>query len=221
MAKKQSKEQVREARHARAQEDHEARQKANAPVQKARDIRNTAMRKDAQDRRQAEVDLMTEAEGKDEKRKAEKPHLLDGKPGSGAGLKPGDMFAPKSNPGAAARVPMQPLQPESLQSHGKGILFDKDLDNPPYDAGDPELVDEGPSGSGSPSNAHAHSRSIDKKAEREKAEKATARSKQLDPDNPTRAVGGRKDATASPDPIGSRRSSKNDLAGGSNSGTDA
>lgn len=138
--------------------------------------------------------------------------FLDGKPGSGAGLKPGSRFAPASNPGAAARVPNQPLQPESLQSHGKGILHDKDLDNGAYTGGvDPAEVDAGPSGS--------HPDVVDKEAERTKADRATARSKQLDPDNPTRAYKG-KDATASPKPIGTHHTGKNSVAGGSNSGLD-
>lgn len=136
----------------------------------------------------------------------------DGKPGSGAGLKPGDWHAPRSNPGAAARVPSQPLQPESLQSHGLGLLHDKDLDNPPFDTDDPEAVDEGPSGT---------SPVMDKEAERKKADKASGRFKQLDPDNPTIGAGGRKDATASPNPIGSRTASKADVAGGSNPGIDS
>lgn len=206
--KKASKEQTRAARSARAQETAEAATKRSEPARKARDVRNESLREEVKKKRLAEIDLAAEDESK--ARKAEKPVLLDGKPGSGAGLKPGDLFAPRSNPGAAARVPNQPLQPESLQSHGKGLLFDKDLDNPPYDTGDPEETDAGPSGS--------VEGPVDKKAERQKADKATVRSKQSDPDNPAIGRGGKKDATASPNPIGSRPGSKNALAGGSNPG---
>jgi hypothetical protein len=232
MAKKQSKEQVRETRVKRTADADEKRAAADAPVRRARQIRNDHMKDEIKKSRERLVDRFAAQEDEDEKgfetddkgkvKGGGKKSLTlhDGKPGSGAGLKPGDWHAPASNPGAAARVPSQPLQPESLQSHGKGILYDKDLDNPPYDSGDPALVDEGPSGSGSPSNAHAHSRSIDKAAERKKAEKATPRSKQADPDNPAIGRGGKKDATASPNPIGSRHASKNAVAGGSNSGID-
>ena len=57
-------------------------------------------------------------------------------------------------------------------------------------------------------------------AERKKADRATSRSKQSDPDNPTLGAGGRADATASPNPIGSHHGSKNAVAGGSNPGID-
>lgn len=224
MAKKQSKEAVKEARGKRAHEEGERAHKASEPAREARDIRNESIKEEAKARRMAQIDLMAEEEESGRKRISAgqgKVTLHDGKPGSGAGLRPGQLHAPKSNPGAAAAVPNQPLQPESLQSHGLGILYDKDLDNPPYDVGDPEATDEGPSGSGSASNAHAHSRTIDKQLERKKAEKATPRSKQLDPDNPAIGRGGKKDATASPEPIGTRNGSKNAQAGGSNPGTDA
>ena len=211
MAKKVSKEQTREERSKRSQRSTEEAAKKNKPAESARKVRNDYNRKEAEERHQREVDIMADAADADAKvKKAEKPTLV-GRPGSGAGLKPGDVFAPSSNPGAAARVPSQPLQPESLQSHGKGILYDKDLDNPPYDTGDPEATDEGPSGS-TPEQA-------DKEAERKKAEKATPRSKQLDPDNPARGRSGR-DATASPRPIGRHAKSRADVAGGSNSGVD-
>lgn len=208
-----------------------ARAAADTPVRKARAVRNDHMKDVTKKARERQVDRFaaeeedapgfeTDEKGKVKGSNKKSLTLHDGKPGSGAGLKPGDWHAPASNPGAAAQVPSQPLQPESLQSHGKGILYDKDLDNPPYDSGDPQLVDEGPSGSGSPSNAHAHSRSIDKTAEQHKAAKATPRSKQADPDNPAIGRGGKKDATASPNPIGSAHASKNSVAGGSNSGID-
>lgn len=211
MAKRKSKEEVRQTRAARASADHEERAEASAPVRKAREIRKEAIDKATKEGREKQVDLM--AEEKDDKKEKEKVTLHDGKPGSGAGLRPGMLHAPKSNPGAAARVPSQPLQPESLQSHGLGILYDKDLDNPPYDTGDPLETDEGPSGS--------NPGVVDKDAERKKAEKASPRFKQVDPDNPTIGAGGRKDATASPNPIGSRTKSKNSVAGGSNSGIDS
>lgn len=213
MAKRSTKEETRSARAKRTSADTDEAEKNNAPARKARDIRNEALREEIKAQRLAAVDLAADEEDeKSSKRGAGKPHLLDGKPGSGAGLKPGDLFAPKSNPGAAARVPMQPLQPESLQSHGKGILFDKDLDNPPYDTGDPEETDAAPAGS--------VEGVVDKDAERKKAEKATPHSKQSDPDNPAVGARGKKDATASPNPIGSRHASKNSVAGGSNSGID-
>lgn len=211
MAKK-SKEEARSARAKRSAAANEDAAKKSAPARKARDIRNSHRQEQVKSARERQIDLAAKAE-EDDTKKASKPHLLDGKPGSGAGLKPGDWFAPKSNPGAAAQVPNQPLQPESLQSHGKGIVYDKDLDNPPYDVGDPEETDAGPSG--------AVEGPIDKAAERKKAEKATARFKQSDPDNPTIGARGRKDATASPAPIGTRNASKNAVAGGSNSGIDA
>lgn len=211
MAKKLSKEQVRETRETRSQERAAEATKANAPARQAVEVRNDALKEHIRTSREEELDAVVE----DDKRRAgpqdKKPFLLDGKPGSGAGLKPGDLFAPKSNPGAAARVPMQPLQPESLQSHGLGILYDKDLDNPPYNTGDPLVTDEGPSGVMDEEQS---------KAEAKKAEKATSRSKTLDPDNPTIDGRGRGDATASPNPIGSSQRSKNAVAGGSNSGID-
>jgi len=213
MAKKASKETVAEARSKRTRATAEEETKRSAPARKARDIRNQHLKDQVKQERERQVDLAVEDDERGAKAKGSaKATLLDGKPGSGAGLKPGDWFAPKSNPGAAARVPSQPLQPESMQSHGKGILYDKDLDNPPYDTGDPEETDEGPSGS----VGHV----VDKDAERKKAEKATARFKQSDPDNPAIGARGKKDATASPNPIGSRHSSKNAVAGGSNSGID-
>jgi hypothetical protein len=211
MAKAKTKEAVTQARAARSHDEHEARKKANAPVEKAREVRKAHIDEATKAERQKQVDLLAEDDKADKKDK-EKVTLHDGKPGSGAGLRPGQLHAPKSNPGAAARVPSQPLQPESLQSHGLGILYDKDLDNPPYDTGDPLETDEGPSGS--------NPGVVDKDAERKKAEKASPRFKQQDPDNPAIGAGGRKDATASPDPIGSRTKSKNSVAGGSNSGID-
>lgn len=211
MAKKKSKEEVREARSNRSQADAAEQAKRSAPARKARDIRNTHLKESIKADRERQIDLAADRD-EQETKKASKPTVLDGKPGSGAGLKPGDWFAPKSNPGAAAQVLSQPLQPESLQSHGKGILYDKDIDNPPYDTGDPEETDEGPSGS----QGHV----VDKDAERKKAEKATPRFKQADPDNPAVGARGKKDATASPNAIGSRHSSKNAVAGGSNSGID-
>lgn len=213
MAKKPSKEQVRETRAARAQEASDKAQKASAPARKARDIRNDTRKEEIKKERQKQIDLAAEEEESAKPKTARAVTLLDGKPGSGSGLKPGDHFAPKSNPGAAARVPTQPLQPESLQSHGKGILHDKDIDNPPYDTGDPEETDASPAGS--------VEGPVDKKAEREKAEKATPKFKQNDPDNPAIGARGKKDATASPNPIGTRHTSKNARAGGSNSGIDA
>jgi hypothetical protein len=69
--------------------------------------------------------------------------------------KPGDIIVPRSNPGAAARIPAKPLQPESMQSHGEGIIHDKDTVNPPYNVENAEEVDEGPSGSGSAENLPA------------------------------------------------------------------
>lgn len=196
-------------RAARSQEESAAQQKKNAPARKARDIRNQALRDSEKQRRDEMLDAHVAEDAK--AKKAEKPTLLDGKPGSGAGLKPGDLFAPKSNPGAAARVPMQPLSPDSKQSHGKGILYDKDLDNGAFAEGDPEAIDAAPSGS----NPDV----VDKDAEVKKAEKATARSRMTDPDNPTTGYKGG-DATASPNPIGTHRRSKSDIAGGSNSGSD-
>lgn len=119
-------------------------------------------------------------------------------------IAPGTLVAPASNPGAAARVPARPLQPESLQSHGKGIISDKDTTNPPYNSKDPLHVDAGPSGSGSETNTSGGD--VDKGAEREKAERQTSHDRATDPDNPTQGgeTGG-KDATASPRPIGSNR----------------
>jgi hypothetical protein len=181
----------------------------DAPVHKARAARKEALDADTKARREKMIDQYASKEDDGDN---ESITTHDGKPGSGAGLKPGMLHAPASNPGAAARVPSQPLQPESLQSHGHGILFDKDLDNPPYDAADPAEVDAAPSGS----NPEA----VDKEAEVEKAEAASPAFKQHDPDNPTWGAGGRKDATASPNPIGSRTRSKNNVAGGSNSGID-
>ena len=211
MAKRATKEQTKSDRAARASADNEEAAKKNAPARKARDIRNETVREQVKKSRLAAVEAAAAEDEADSKKKGTaKVHLHDGKPGSGAGLKPGDLHAPKSNPGAAAPVPSQPLQPESLQSHGKGILYDKDLDNPPYDVGDPAETDASPAGS-------VEGR-VDKKAERQKAEKATARSKQADPDNPAIGARGKKDATASPNPIGSSASSKNAVAGGSNPG---
>jgi hypothetical protein len=202
-------EEARETRSARAQEEHEEAVERSAPAREARQVRNDALREQMNAARQRELDAAAQAEEEEDEKDVA---LLDEKPGSGSGLKPGDYFAPTSNPGAAARVPVQPLQPESLQSHGKGIVFDKDLDNPPYGTDDPEAVDAGPSGS--------NPRFVDKEAEVEKAEKATSRYKTSDPDNPAIGRGGKKDATASPNPIGSHRASKNAVAGGSNSGVD-
>lgn len=219
MAKRKSKEQVAEDRSKRQQAQVKEEYEASAPVREARQVRNDYVREQAKQRSLAALDQSVN-EADPEFKKSQKPHLLESaKPGSGAGLKPGDWFAPKSNPGAAARVPSQPLQPETLQSHGKGIIFDKDLDNPPYDAGDPVETDEAPSGTGSRTNARSQDRGVDKEAEREKAEKATPRSKMTDPD--VRARGRRgKDATASPEPIGSHAHSRTDVPGGSNSGVD-
>ena len=199
------------ARAARGQEEIENAADAQEASAEARSIRDEARKGD-------EADPLEEARRiRDEEEEAEakqpKPKLLDAKkPGSGAGLKPGDLFAPASNPGAAARVPSQPLQPESMQSHGKGIVFDKDLDNGAYAGQDPYEVDAAPSGS--------NPRTVNKALEVEKANTMTARAKTLDPDNP--AVGARgKDATASPNPIGTRSRSRADVAGGSNSGSQA
>jgi hypothetical protein len=188
-----SKTQAQAERAERSKENSAKAHKANEPMKKAREVRKETL----------------DAQAKEEPKKAEKPHMLDGKPGSGSGLKPGDLFAPKSNPGAAARVPSQPLQPESLQSHGLGILYDKDLDNPPFDTGDPEVTDRGPFGI-------KDEEATDEEAR--KAENATSRSKQHDPDNPAIGARGLKDATASPNRIGSK-SRKSDTAGGSNSGS--
>jgi hypothetical protein len=207
MAKKASKEQVREARAKRAADHADDTAEATATIEKARADRDEALTDEEDARREEELKAAEEDEDADE---AQQVTLHDGKPGSGAGLKPGDWHAPASNPGAAARVPTQPLQPESLQSHGKGILHDKDLDNGAFaSGGDPSVVDQGPFGT------------VGEEAtlrEAEKADKATARFKQRDPDNPTIGGGGRKDATASPNPIGSSRRSKNAVPGGSNSG---
>lgn len=207
MAKKNS-EDVKAERSKRAQDETEHREEAQEKVREARQIRREAQDEQVKAARDRQIDLAEAAEDDDEDRP--KPKMLDGKPGSGSGLKPGDWFAPKSNPGAAAQVPTRPLQPESLQSHGKGIIYDKDLDNPPYGDDDPEAVDASPSGS-RPS-------AVDKDAELKKANKATSRFKQNDPDNPT--VGARgKDATASPNPIGSGTGRR--PAGGSDSGDEA
>jgi len=181
MAKAKTKEAVTQARAARSHDEHEARKKANAPVEKAREVRKAHIDEATKAERQKQVDLLAEDDKADKKDK-EKVTLHDGKPGSGAGLRPGQLHAPKSNPGAAARVPSQPLQPEGPSGSNPGV--------------------------------------VDKDAERKKAEKASPRFKQNDPDNPTIGAGGRKDATASPDPIGSRTKSKNSVAGGSNSGID-
>ena len=205
---RKTKEEITKAKAERSANETRTAKERNKPLEEARETRAARREEQVQEERQRQVDKAAEEDEADA-RQSKKPTMLDGKPGAGSGLKPGDMFAPKSNPGAAARVPDQPLQPESLQSHGKGIIYDKDLDNPPYGAGDPEAVDEGPSGSLTTEQ---------KKAERDKAEKATSRFKQHDPDNPTMGAGGRKDATASPSPIGSRPT-KSDRAGGSNSGT--
>lgn len=196
-----------------AQEKQRAKQeKAAEPIRKARQVRDEALneqKKEETDRALKAAEAMEKADAE----KQPKPKLLDGKPGSGAGLKPGDWFAPKSNPGAAAQVPSQPLQPESLQSHGKGILYDKDLDNGAFAANvDPEVVDAGPFGLTDEDQTEA---------ERDKAERATSRFKQVDPDNPTMGAGGRRDATGSPRPMGSHRTSKNAVPGGSNSGHEA
>lgn len=199
---------------AEEQDDTDTDDEDETPGDEARSVRDE-VREDRKKARKAELDEQVEKLEKELEENVPDEGdvtLHDGKPGSGAGLKPGDWHAPKSNPGAAARVPSQPLQPESLQSHGLGILHDKDLDNPPYDVDDPEAVDESPSGTPPV---------VDKKAERKKAEKASAKFKQLDPDNPTIGGGGRKDATASPNRIGSRTASKADVAGGSNSGIDS
>lgn len=201
---------TRASRANRAQEEGEAAAEASEPARRARDIRNDALKEQEKERRQAVLDQANESE--ERSKKAAKPHLLDGKPGSGAGLRPGDFFAPKTNPGAAAMVPTQPLSPDSLQSHGKGILYDKDLDNGAFAAAaDPADIDAAPFGS----NPDV----VDKDAEVEKAEKATPKSRMADPDNPTIGYKGA-DATASPNPIGTRRRSKSDISGGSNSGSD-
>lgn len=211
MAKQKHKSDVTAARHERAKAVGDELNEKSAPARQARDERNEALQKQQLEQREKEIDLAEKEDEGSSKRKLEKPTLLDGKPGSGSGLKPGDWFAPKSNPGAAARVPMQALQPESLQSHGKGILGDKDLDNPPYDTGDPAEVDASPAGS--------RPEMVDKEAETKKADRATADFKTKDPDNPTVGAGGKKDATASPEPIGSRSRSKTNVSGGSNSGS--
>lgn len=227
MAKKTS-EQVHEDRTTRSQQAAADRHERNAPAREAREVRNQALRDQEVEKRRRQIDLTakeeevdgafeTDEKGKVTGKSKKELTLHDGKPGSGAGLKPGDWHAPASNPGAAARVPTQPLQPETLQSHNLGILYDKDIDNPPYDTGNPLETDAAPSGSGSPSNTGT-GRGVDKKAEREKAEKISAKGKQSDPDNPAIGAGGRKDATASPNPIGSHRISKSHVSGGSNSG---
>jgi hypothetical protein len=203
-----SKTQAQAERAERSKENSAKAHKANEPMKKAREVRKETLDAQAKEEREAEINRGVEDE-KAQPKKAEKPHMLDGKPGSGSGLKPGDLFAPKSNPGAAARVPSQPLQPESLQSHGLGILYDKDLDNPPFDTGDPEVTDRGPFGI-------KDEEATDEEAR--KAENATSRSKQHDPDNPAIGARGLKDATASPNRIGSK-SRKSDTAGGSNSGS--
>lgn len=208
-AKAKQKVDVTTARAERAKEIGDKAEKEAAPARSARETRNEYLRKEQEESRQAAIDEAADAE-ESSKKKANKVHLLDGKPGSGSGLKPGDLFAPKSNPGAAAAVPSQPLQPESMQSHGKGILYDKDIDNPPYDTGDPLVTDEGPSGTRGEEAT---------RAEAKKAEKASSKFKTQDPDNPTIGVGGKGDATASPLPIGSRNRSKTDRPGGSNSGS--
>lgn len=220
MAKSKSEEEVKDARAKRNAESQKALKRQNEGATSARDVlkahRGEVKQKELEDQiAKAEA----ESEAKEKTKKSEKVHLLDStKVASGAGLKPGDLFAPKSNPGAAARVPSQPLQPESMQSHGKGILFDKDLDNPPYNEGDPEYVDQGPSGSGSPTN-DIFSRGVDKEAEQRKAESLSSEGRQYDPDNTTVAAGGKKDPTASPHPIGTGAGSKTNTPGGSNSGS--
>jgi hypothetical protein len=168
--------------------------------------------------RQAETEaiqhqIAVEAQEAEEDPKRRKVHLHEGQgaPTEGVGLKPGDWHAPASNPGAAARVPDQPLQPESMQSHGKGILFDKDLSNPPYDTGDPLATDASPAGSRSPSNTGVGG-GVDKETERKRLD-SPARAKELDPDNPTQ------DATASPNPAGTTHSSHANRPGGSNPGS--
>lgn len=214
MAERKSAEQVKDDRATRSQKNSEAAHKQNEPAVKAREDRDKAVREVAEEEREARL---AAAEEETEAEEPKKVHKLTGKPGSGAGLRPGDWIAPSSNPGAAARIPTQPLQPEALQSHGKGILHDKDLDNPPYDLGDPVVTDEGPSGSGSPSNL-SHARTVDKAAERKKAESLSPRGRSLDPDNSTVGAGGVGDATASPKPIGTRGGKKNSRSGGSNPG---
>lgn len=207
-----SKEDITESRAERAEARNEELREQNKPSVEARQVlADHASEKQADENKRA-MKRVEDEQAEAEKGKKGKVHTL-GKPGSGAGLKPGDWFAPSSNPGAAAQVPDQPLQPESLQSHGKGIIFDKDLSNPPYDTGDPLETDAGPSGT------HSHS-TVDKDAERKKADKATSRSRMSDPDNPTDHARGKKDATASPNPIGTTGGKKNSRAGGSNSGTE-
>lgn len=218
MAKKNRKsaEQVKEERATRAQERSETAHEANQPAVEARDIRDAAITE------QQEAEFEEQVKRAEESNKAtasdKKKATVLSKPGSAAGLKPGDLIAPSSNPGAAARIPDQPLQPESLQSHGFGILYDKDLDNPPYNEGDPAETDRSPSGSGSPSNL-GHARHVNKDAEVKKAESLSSAGRMLDPDNPSFTGAGTKDATASPRPIGTHRAGKNNRAGGSNSGS--
>ena len=211
MANIKSPSDVKEERAERARAAAEKRAKDNEKVVEARKTRKEHLAEVSKKESQRVVAAAEkDAEAIEEEKAGAKVHELSGKPGSGAGLKPGDWFAPASNPGAAARVPSQPLQPESLQSHGKGIIYDKDLENPPYDAGDPMEVDAPPSGI---------LPSIDKAAEVEKQEKMSSRAKLADPDNPTVMAGGKPDATASPNPIGSRGQRKADTPGGSNPGS--
>lgn len=216
MANRKTAEQIKEDRASLAAKKSDELHKENEPAVKAREERDEAVRELMDKEHEKEVEL-AEALSEVEEESKGKVHKLSAKPGSAAGLKPGDWFAPSSNPGAAAMVPTQPLQPESLQSHGKGILADKDLDNPPYNVGDPLHTDEGPSGSGSPSNLRAGKR-VDKAAERKKAEGQTSRARTMDPDNPTMTGSGKPDPTASPLPIGTRGGGKNSRSGGSNPG---
>src|SRR5687767_11735619 len=140
MAKK-SKDQVAAERSERVKDRAEMAKETREKMETLREERKEAIKGQTEEQRER---LLRDAEDQEEEEQPD-PYLLTGKPGSGAGLKPGDWFAPESNPGAAARVPAQPLQPESLQSHGKGILHDKDLENGPFNGvDDPEEIDAAP-----------------------------------------------------------------------------
>lgn len=150
--RKPSPEDVKAGRTSRAELAAAEAAERDAPAEEAREIQFQARRDEEAERAEAAIkEAQAKAEAAAEEDHPE-PTLHDGKVGSGAGLKPGDWHAPASNPGAAAQVPSAPLQPESMQSHGQGILYDKDLCNPPYDLGDPLEVDAPPTGSGAVGN---------------------------------------------------------------------
>lgn len=134
------------------EEQEKRRQQKNEQLAQDRKDRDKALATKAADRAKA-------AEGEDPL-EGEQASEIGGSDGEQEyrplkGAKPGDVIVPRSNPGAAARIPAKPLQPESLQSHGEGILYDKDTANPPYNVENAEEVDEGPSGSGSEENLPA------------------------------------------------------------------